>query len=556
MAKPLINILLSMLALSLCLLDVHCQVLITEVQATPPAGEPEWIELENISSKTVHLRGWRICDARSCVVIDGDGNTSILAMMSHERVVLTRSVEALLECRMIPSNVAVIEVELPSLNNSTETIVLRSADSATVDSMQYSMKSFIKGRSIERTGLGYGNSITYESVWRECVASDSSTCGTMNAAIRLPRDLRTAELRINDASVTVVVVNHGVQTMQPCTVELVASKAGKSKTLRSRVPTLLSTEEYAWEIALGELNWPEWQGEANVVAIIEVHDDRTSNDTMRTTVILPPSPGTIVFTEVMYDPWEPMKDYVEVYNASDTAIDITSWTVEDASARRSTVATLSTIDRHCYAVITATMDVTGMMDSGSVALCKPTPDWNVEGDVVVLRNISGFVVDAFSYDRTWHVPDLPSTKGVSLEKYDQQLLSQSSASWTSSAALRGGTPGSSNSVVRNVHAQGKLSASPSPFSSDRTSSKHPTIIAWEIPFRHAIATVCVYTTEGRLVRWLINSALVGNKGGVAWDGLDQNNQPVPPGAYVAALESVDLGSTKTQNARCVVVVGN
>lgn len=556
MAKPLINILLSMLTASLGLLDVQCQVLITEVQATPSAGEPEWIELENVSSKSVRIHGWRICDARSCAVIIGEEGSSALTVVPHERVVLTRSEEGLLECRTIPSNVAVIEVELPSLNNSTETIVLRDADSATVDSMQYSMKSFIKGRSIERAGVGYGNAITYDSVWRECVASDSSTCGVMNAAIRLPRDLRTAELRVNNASVSVVVVNHGVQSMQSCTVELVISKAGSTKTLRGKVPMLLSTEEYAWELELGELKWPEWQGEVDVVALVDVHDDRTANDTLRTTVILPPALGTIVLTEIMYDPWEPMKDYVEVYNASDTAVDITSWTVEDASGKRSTVATLSTIDKHCYAIITSTTEVTTMMDSGSVAMCKPTVDWNVSGDAVVLRNVSGFVIDAFAYDPTWHAPDLPSTKGISLEKYDQQLLSQASASWTSSAALHGGTPGSSNSVVRNVHVQGSLTAAPSPFSTDRTSSKHPTIIAWEIPFRHAIATMCVYTPDGRVVRWLINSSLVGSKGGVAWDGLDQNGQPVPPGAYVAALESVDLASTKTQNARCVVVVGN
>jgi hypothetical protein len=164
-------------------------------------------------------------------------------------------------------------------------------------------------------------------------------------------------------------------------------------------------------------------------------------------------------------------------------------------------------------------------------------------------------VDEVTYHPDWHQNALPSSKGVSLEKLDPQLVSAVSTSWTSSGALRGGTPGAPNSVKVEVSTTFDLHATPSPFSSDRTSTRHPSIIGFTQPFRHAIASLTIRSPSGALIRSLLNATFTGSEGAVAWDGLDDAGQRVIPGPYVAVLECVDAASSSTHRAVCLVVVG-
>ncbi len=533
------------------------QILLTELQPVPAAGEPEWIEVENLGGQNVRLSEWMLCDARSCVRIPASamarGMKQESTVPARGRLVLTRDAEALLETRTIPDHVPVIEFALPSLNNSTESVFLRDEDSSLVDSMSYNMKKHVKGRSVERTGSEVSNKVVYDELWASNLSVDSASCGLLNSQVRLPRDRRIAGIYVYDADIGIGVVNHGLEALPGTT--LFCRGSGGGPDLDTTTSGLRPGEHFEWRIPLASLGWPARQGALDLHFYVREHDDRATNDTLHVTLNLPPPAGMVTLTEIMYDPWPDMRDYVEIANRTSDTIQLTGWMVEDAAGLRCTVSTLSTLAPQGYGVVSSADDVRGMMPTGLPAICNPILDLNASGDRVALRSPAGFLVDEVWYKPEWHQPELPSSKGVSLEKLDVMLSSNASTSWTSSGALQGGTPGAPNSVRATVVATFDLHAVPSPFSSDRTSPIHPTVIGYSQPFRHAIASLSIREPDGTLVRALLNGSFTGASGAVAWDGCDHEGRRVRPGPYVAVLECVDAASANTHRAVCMIVVG-
>jgi hypothetical protein len=56
--------------------------------------------------------------------------------------------------------------------------------------------------------------------------------------------------------------------------------------------------------------------------------------------------------------------------------------------------------------------------------------------------------------------------------------------------------------------------------------------------------VLVYSTTGRLVRRLVDEALVPGRYVVGWDGQDEAGRPVPPGVYIAVMTAGTYRATQ------------
>lgn len=555
--------------------SLRAQLLITEILPVPN-GEPEWIELINSSNKSVRLDGWRICDSRTCVLFPES------TMQARSTMIITRDAEGLTEIRKIPENVQVVEFSIPSLNNTTDGVEIRNADSLVVDSMWYNMKNFVKGRSIERHGVCLSDEsngqagdaadaadecIEWSDYYAVSVASDSATCGVFNSVVQIPYDLSVAEIGIHDASVTVDIVNHGLYEMYGVNADLTSyiitydsvnqrSVRQKLTSTTTQTTRLDPGQTFSWEVPLADIGGYASVDVAELEAYIRVNDGRNANDRLTKNVVFPPAPGSISITEIMFDPWPDMKDYIEVFNGTQDTVDLTGWIVDDESGDAGIISTFTISKPQSYAALSASDGVRRLMDGGTPSIIKPEVNWNVTGDIVTLRTPQGFLVDRCAYSSNWHQPGLESSKGVSLEKYDPKMISQSAGSWTSSSDLRGGTPGRANSVdVVLPDRNARLAASPSPFSSEKTHRTNPTIIEFKQSFRHAIASMNVYTPAGIHVRNLLNAVFCGSEGAVAWDGTDDAGAQVLPGQYVVVFSAVDAASSHVNNGTCVVVVG-
>ncbi|MBU3740670.1 MAG: hypothetical protein FGM24_00130 [Candidatus Kapabacteria bacterium] len=501
------------------------QVRINEVHATPPAGEPEWVEIVNVSEVAVQLEGWHVCDARTCVKLPAH----VLTAGSY--VVVTRDAEALREQRVV-ADAAIIECPLPSLNNTSDVVVLRKADSTLVDSISY--RVVVKGRSIELDDLG---------TWGASVARDSATCGFVNARMRMRHDLRVAEIRPSGPvpRIDVIVQQAGTIASRPRRLQLIANGTSMFTT----VPELMVDEAWTWSIPLDLLP------QARVVvckATLQRGDDRSANDTIDFAVDIPPPASLVSITEVMFAPRSGQCDYAEVYNGTADTIDIDGWMLVDQS--------LDTVraDGHVmlppggYGVVATDTIVRRMMHDtarANVALVKRSFNIDAGGEDVTLLNPSGFAVDLARVDPARHVSELADTRGVALEKLEPSLVGADRASWTSSGDLAGGTPGRRNSVAIDLppFRRGQIDVG----------SAWPYAIRFRHPFRHAAAFLQVATTDGAIVRTLLDNVIVGSEGSITWDGLDDAGMELPRGPYVAVFTALDATSERVVSAVATVV---
>jgi flagellar hook assembly protein FlgD len=67
------------------------------------------------------------------------------------------------------------------------------------------------------------------------------------------------------------------------------------------------------------------------------------------------------------------------------------------------------------------------------------------------------------------------------------------------------------------------------------------------------ASIQVYDAKGRLVRTLVNNALIGNDGTFSWDGVTDKKEKARIGIYIFYVEVFGLnGETKNYKRTCVL----
>lgn len=521
------------------------QLLITEVHPTPSAGEPEWVECVNTTSRSIILRDHLICDARSCIRID------LLEVPARGYVVLTRDASALRESRWLPRDAVVVEVALPSLNNTTDRVELRSEDSVLIDSMTYDVRRAIRGRSIERVGDDRNGTVTFADGWLASLARDSATCGQQNSRVTRERDLYCSQAVAADDALRVEVRNVGRSAMPSVPIEITIDGA----VLRSRTGELDLDMTWMWQVPLTEITLGSGPEERNVRVVVSVDDDRSENDTSDMLLTFPPRKGTILINEVLADPSPGMCEYIEVWNGTPDTVDLDGWIIEDASGLRSVATGSCIVLPGGFGVAASDTSIQRRVTPGAWTILRPSTQINSTTDHLVLRTPSGFVVDSMTYDGDRHHALLPSPKGISLEKLAPPLLSNEILSWTSCGDISGGTPGRSNSVAQAQPFEGRMSAVPSPFSSDPGRRNSQTVISWTQPFLQAIARVGVRRPDGVFVTDLLNAEFISREGGVVWNGTDAMGQRVSPGPYVVVLECVDAASSAVFRERCLVIIG-
>lgn len=535
-------------------LTIPCsaQIRINEVHAVPAAGEPEWIEMVNTGSADVRMTSWSICDARTCVRIP-DG-----ALSAGRYAVLTRDTLALREARHVDDRALLIEVRLPSLNNGVDEVVIRSGDLVIVDSMKYDMEQGMRGHSLERSD---------SSSWHASRSRDSATCGYLNSVVTLGHDRAITNIAVDGAvyAIRIRVMNVGRRTMPPTTLVVRGSTSSiDGLALENPVPELTSESWADVSIPYDEMLDTAAVGAfTTVVAWFEDVDDRPDNDTVALRIVVPPRPGSVTISEVMFDPMSWQCDYVELFNGTSDTIDLHGWRLADMGSNgtwdTTRIDAALILPPEAFVVLAADTSVDGMLaDRGDMTRRGfMRKGWNLNADAgeVSVMTPSGFVVDHIRYDAHWHDPQVSERKGISLEKPLAELSGMALESWLSSGDLRGGTPARKNSVGLPLPPGGRLVASPSPFSTRAGAPAHPCLLRFDIPAGQAVASLRILTPEGMAVRTLLDAVFVGTMGVVAWDGIDDHGVTVRPGPYVALVEAVDAASGELSRALCLVVVG-
>lgn len=272
--------------------------------------------------------------------------------------------------------------------------------------------------------------------------------------------------------------------------------------------------------------------------------------------------GTLLLSELLFQPRSGEAEYVELYNAGDHALDLSNYhmarVLHDSLTTRYALPSYE-LAPHAYVALTG--DVASVAANYTVrnlsALleCRLPPFPNDGGSAVLCTADSG-VIDWLDYSPSMHSRLLRDRAGVSLERRSFERPTNEPSNWFSAASTAGyGTPGYENSQSTEYLAEETCFA----FSADRLSPdgdgyQDELTIDYRLDNGDLAARAEVYDAHGRQVCRLLNGDLLGTHGTIAWNGTGEGNRRLPQGQYIVMITLYDRGGTQQTLRRTIAVI--
>lgn len=190
-----------------------------------------------------------------------------------------------------------------------------------------------------------------------------------------------------------------------------------------------------------------------VSAISDPSGNTLSNYELKLTFTRRPRVGELVLSEILFDPYVNHSDFIEVYNASSSALSIDSLRV--SNVLNGQMVTIN--DRQpllpgrfrAYTPNSAQLAETYNVDFNAEVFQQALPAFNNDKGSVQLISSKGVLLDSFTYSDKMHTLDVTSknTEGVSLEKAVLVPFLNNANNWISGdASTSYASPGYANAV--------------------------------------------------------------------------------------------------------------
>ncbi len=263
-------------------------------------------------------------------------------------------------------------------------------------------------------------------------------------------------------------------------------------------------------------------------------------------------PGDLIFNEVMFEPLPGCSEYIEFYNRSEKTIDagdlqITSINLQ---SKDTGVITLLSEEPRCilpgdYFVITEDKSNILINYYNSDPLCiyetgnlTSLPDGKGR---LLLMSRDLLLIDDFSYYDDYHFDLLSATAGISLERINPDINTNTPSNWHSATGLSGwGTPGLANSVDNYTDPEGssELSLSSTRITPDNDGFEDFLSINLNMVDGQWIVDILIYDDSGRRVKYLSENMSAYGKETIIWQGRDNNGNILPDGIYIVFVRAV------------------
>ncbi len=275
--------------------------------------------------------------------------------------------------------------------------------------------------------------------------------------------------------------------------------------------------------------------------------------------IPPGEKNSIVINEIMYDPGIDNCEFVEFYNKSRDTVNIGGWIFEESGSKKFRLSeSYFNLPPAGYYLLAADSSVFSLytpdkLNSFNLAGAKDLSLSN-EGELILLRDPAGNIIDSVVYSSRWHNRNINITKNKSLERINPEIDGNYPLNWSSSTAFNGSTPGIRNSIfTENNNRQTGISVSPNPFSPDNDGYEDFCIINYSLLQAVSQIRIKVFDSRGRLVRTLENNTPSASRGSVVFDGLEESGVPLRIGIYIIFLEALNENTGMVENLKTVVV---
>lgn len=276
-------------------------------------------------------------------------------------------------------------------------------------------------------------------------------------------------------------------------------------------------------------------------------DGRNENNFAAVNLRIGTVTATLLINEFLPNPASPLEsEWIELYNSADTSVELFGWKLGDAKSQVVITADSTTIPAKSFIVVAGDKQGFQAFYSNVNALVFEPSNWpalNNDGDTIKLVSPFGLMEDSIGYNKGYG-------DNVSWEKKDPALPSDNPANWWRSMDVRGGSPGSSNSIA-TVYSEGLLAdIFPNPFSPDGDGFDDEVTINFTLPFQ-ANLTTRIYDVNGREVKTLLDDSPTAS-GQLRWDGKGNNGKTLRSGIYVLFMET--SGSARLTKKGTIVLV--
>lgn len=261
-----------------------------------------------------------------------------------------------------------------------------------------------------------------------------------------------------------------------------------------------------------------------------------------------PGKGDLIISEVLSNPVSGSIDFIEIYNNSNKVLGLDGLALRneerDETVKIDARALLLPAKYYVIAETRMGLDSIYELPHPQQVLESEIPGFNISSGNVQLGYIDLFgldIVDEMNYTEDMHYTFLDDTKGISLEKI---LLSESGLdanNWHSASEDSGwGTPTAPNSQAIDLSSEANSTFN---IPVDRLSPNLDGIedfllIQYEFSQSGYKVRAEVFNDIGQHIRILARDMLLGTKGSLRWDGLDNDGNVPAMGIYIVFLEAV------------------
>lgn len=277
--------------------------------------------------------------------------------------------------------------------------------------------------------------------------------------------------------------------------------------------------------------------------------------------------GDLVINELLFNPASGGSRFVELYNRSERAIDLSTFILarreEDTSLGQArAITTPFLVLPLSYAVLTSdTIDICSryFCESPNRLIQTSIPTYEDREGTVVLyttRDTSAIIIDEFAYTNALHHPLLDDENGVSLERIRPEAPTQQASSWHSAAESAGfATPTYQNSqfFMENNPTEDLIQIPRTTFSPDEDGFEDFYLIEYQLDIPKYLGSVSIFDLQGRLIRELVRNELLSAEGSFKWDGSLEDGTKAPIGAYVVFIEFLHPDGTVQSWKRQAVI---
>jgi hypothetical protein len=428
-------------------------IVINEFMYVPKSDQGgEWVELMNVLQDTVNMIHWTISDNSNRVVITDED-----ILIPPETYIVLSSDSTLLDYWDVGGIYIHCTGSIPTLNNTSDSIVVRDLCGKTIDALEYSSTwGYQQGIALERINpyIDGNNSDNW-------VLSNDQAGGTPGASNS--RMIKTVDLEMGyietqpqgamhgePVKMNYGIKNTGMNTVYQYSIRFTAvSQAAISDShivFESTITVLDSLESgntYTGSQIIETIDGGAYQLFASVIC---QGDELPENDLDSCLFAVGYPDNAIVINEIMYTPETGETEWFELFNPSSCPVDLNKWNYRDANGKwRILSAQPLFVEPQEFIIVAAKQDFLQAYPDFSGALVVPDefPVINNSSDSLFLRDAIDHTVEQIYFEQSWG-----GATGITIERKDPNSPALGENNWGGSNSISGATPGAINSILK------------------------------------------------------------------------------------------------------------